>query len=145
MEFEFAGNVDVKKMHLSMCSEEGTGGREGEGGIVVFLRIGAELRYAPADEIGVRGGGHGREGMEGGGLGGRRWRGKKGLGVFGKVLASVGTVETFWEDDYMGPLRGGFVDLVLGVEEIGGLVRAWDVVLSVMSGWSEMVLGQTAG
>lgn len=55
------------------------------------------------------------------GRGGRR---EKGLGVGGEELASVGGVEAFGEDDYVGALGGCLADLGGCVGEVGGFVGA---------------------
>ena len=57
--------------------------------------------------------------MEGGalGLGGRG--GEKGLGVAGEVLASVGRIEAFGEDDEGSAGLAGFEDAGAGAGEVG--------------------------
>ena len=63
--------------------------------------------------------------MEGGGLvfGGRR--GKERLSVGGEVLAAVGGVEAFGEDDEVGACFGGFEDASAGARKVGSFVGAW--------------------
>ena len=63
--------------------------------------------------------------MEGGGLVFGWRRGKEGLGVGGEVLAAVGGVEAFGEDDEVGTCFGGFEDAGAGAGEVGGFVGAW--------------------
>lgn len=47
------------------------------------------------------------------------------LGVRGEVLAAVGGIEAFGEDDEGGTSFGGFKDTESGTGEVGGLVGAW--------------------
>ena len=63
--------------------------------------------------------------MEGGRLvfGWRGWQ--ESLGVGGEVLAAVGGVEAFGEDDEGGAGFGGFEDFGSGAGEIDGFVGAW--------------------
>lgn len=49
----------------------------------------------------------------------------EGLGVRGEVLASVGGVEAFGENDQRGAGFGGFEDARAGAGEVGGFVGAW--------------------
>lgn len=51
--------------------------------------------------------------------------GLEGLGVRGEVLAAVGGIEAFGEDDEGGTGSGGFEDTGSGTGEVGGLVGAW--------------------
>ena len=54
------------------------------------------------------------------------WRRREqSFGVGGEVLAAVGGIEAFWEDDQLRALLGGFEDAIAGVREIGGFVGAW--------------------
>lgn len=108
-----------------MGGEEGALGGEEEAGVVVFLRGGGVLWDGAAEEIGFCFGGEGGEGVVGGGL--RRGRGgrEQGFGVFGEVLAAVGGIEAFGEDDEVGAVAGGFEDAGARVGEVGGFVGAW--------------------
>lgn len=45
-------------------------------------------------------------------------RGKKGFGVFGKVLAAIGTVEAFGKNDDMRTRLGGFEDFASCMREV---------------------------
>lgn len=51
--------------------------------------------------------------------------GLEGLGVRGKVLAAVGGIEAFRENDEGGTGFGGFKDTGSGTGEVSGLVGAW--------------------
>jgi hypothetical protein len=86
-----------------VCSKKRAVRGEGQGCVVVFLRRFLVFRDAAADEVGFGFRGNGRERMEGRRLLFCWWGGKKSFGVFGEVLAAVGTVETFGEDDDVGP------------------------------------------
>lgn len=111
-------------------------GGEEEGGVVVLFCGGYVFGDAAAEEVGFGFGGEGGEGVVGGGLifGGRVR--EQGFGVFGEVLAAVGGVEAFWEDDEVGAGAGGFEDAVAGSGEVVGFVRAWGRVRGVVvGGW----------
>jgi hypothetical protein len=62
--------------------------------------------------------------VDGGGWGGGRWAGEEGFGVGGEVLAAVGRVEAFREDDEGGAGAGGFEDAGARSGEVGGFVSA---------------------
>lgn len=62
--------------------------------------------------------------MKGGGLGRGGGAGEQGLGVAGEVLAAVGRVEAFGEDDEGGAGAGGFEDAGARAGEVGGFVGA---------------------
>ncbi len=50
---------------------------------------------------------------------------EEGFGVVGEVLAAVGGVEAFGEDDEGGAGAGGFEDAGAGAGEVVGFVGAW--------------------
>lgn len=81
--------------------------------------------------------------MEGGGLGGGGRAGEQGFGVGGEVLAAVGRVEAFREDDEGGAGAGGFEDAVTRSGEVGGFVGAcgW----GVRWGWGGVGWGKQGG
>jgi len=62
--------------------------------------------------------------VEGGGLGRGGRAGEEGFGVGGEVLAAVGRVEAFGEDDEGGAGAGGFEDAGARSGEVGGFVGA---------------------
>lgn len=62
--------------------------------------------------------------MVGGGLGGGGRAREEGFGVGGEVLAAVGRVEAFGEDDEGGAGAGGFEDAGARSGEVGGFVGA---------------------
>lgn len=81
---------------------------------------------AAAEEVSFCFDREGGEGMVGRGLGGR-WRGREeGFGVCGEVLAAVGGIEAFGEDNEVGPGAGGFQDAGAGAGEVVGFVGAWN-------------------
>ena len=82
--------------------------REGQGCVVVFLCLGVEFGDGAADQICICFCGHGREGVEGGRLLFCGWGGEQGFGVGGEVVAAVGGVEAFGEDDDLSAGFGSF-------------------------------------
>ena len=124
-EGDFAGYVYVEQVHLPVRSHQVPVGREEQGRVVVFLRRLHVLGYAAAEQVAVALDGERGEGVEGRRLrfGGRR--GLEGLGVRGEVLAAVGGVEAFGEDDQGGSGFGGFEDARAGAGEVCGFVGAW--------------------
>lgn len=117
-------DVDVEQMHLPMRGQQLALWIKQQRRVVVLLRLGHELRDAAAEEVGFRLRGEGGERVEGGGLGGGGRAGEEGFGVGGEVLAAVGRVEAFGEDDEGGAGAGGFEDAGARSGEVGGFVSA---------------------
>lgn len=92
---------------------------------MVFLRRLDVFGDAAAEQVAFTLGRELGEGVEARGLlfGGRG--GLEGLGIGGKVLAAVGGVEAFGEDDQGGSGFGSFEDAGAGTGEVGGFVGAW--------------------
>ena len=118
-------DVDVEQMHLPMRRQQLPLRIKQQRRVVVLLRLGHELRDAAAEEIGLCFGGEGGERVVGGGLGGGGRAREEGYGVGGEVLAAVGRVEAFGEDDEGGAGAGGFEDAGAGAGEVVGFVGAW--------------------
>lgn len=124
-EGDLAGYVDVEEVHLSVRGEEVPLGREEQGRVVVFLRGLDIFGDAAAEQVAFALEGQRGEGVEARRLLFGRWGGLQGLGVGGEVLAAVGGVEAFGEDDQRGSGFGGFEDAGAGAGEVGGFVGAW--------------------
>jgi len=100
---------------------------------VVFFGGGDVFGDAAAEEVGMGFGGHGGEGVVGGGLVSCGGRGQKGFGVGGEVLGAVGGIEAFREDDEVCAILRGFEDFGAGAREVDGFVGAcWGAGLAGM-------------
>ena len=100
-------------------------GREEQGRVVVFLRRLDVLRYATPEQVAFALDGERGEGVVARRLLFGRGRRLQGFGVGGEVLAAVGGIEAFGEDDEGGSGFGGFEDARAGAGEVGGFVGAW--------------------
>ena len=125
LERDLARYVDVEQVHLSVRGQQVAPGREEQGRVVVFLRGLDVFRYAAAEQVAFALDGQLGQGVEARRLlPGRRGRLQR-LGVGGEVLAAVGGVEAFREDDQGGSGFGGLEDARAGAGEVGGFVGAW--------------------
>ena len=94
---------------------------------MVFLGRLDILGDAAAEQVALALGGELGEGVVARRLLAGRRRGLERLGVRGEVLAAVGGIEAFGEDDQGGSGFGGFEDTGAGAGEVGGLVGAlWE-------------------
>ena len=91
---------------------------------MVFLRSLDVFRYAAAEQVAFALDGELGQRVEGRRLFLGRWRWLQRLGVRGEVLAAVGGVEAFGEDDQGCTGFGGFEDARAGAGEFGGFVGA---------------------
>ena len=91
---------------------------------MVLLGLGYVFRDAAAKEVGLGLEGQAGESVKGGRLVFRRGRGEERFGVGGEVLAAIGRVEAFWEDDEGSPGFGSFEDARTSPGKVGGLVSA---------------------
>lgn len=117
-------DIDVEQMHLPMRRQQLALWIKQQRRVVVLVRLGHELWDAAAEEVGFCLRGEGGERVEGGGLGGGGRAGEEGFGVGGEVLAAVGRVEAFGEDDERGAGAGGFENAGARSGEVGGFVGA---------------------
>jgi len=101
-----------------MSCEEGSGGRKGEIGIMVFLYRRIIFRNGASDDVGLCRGGYFGEGMVGGGLFFRWRRRKKGFGIGWKVVGAIRRIEAFGEDDDLSSGRSSFTDFVSRMGQI---------------------------
>ena len=109
-EGDLARYVDVEEVDLAVRGEEVPLGREEQGRVVVSLGGLDVFGYAAAEQVAFALDGQLGEGVEARGLLFGRRGGLEGLGVGGEVLAAVGGVEAFGEDDQGGSGFGGFED-----------------------------------
>lgn len=121
---DLAGDVDIEEMSLAVGSNQGTGGGEHQRGVVVLFRGRLKFRNATTHQVGLGFCGDGRKRMVGGGLFLGGWGRKQCLGVLGKVLGTVGGVETFRKDDERGTSFGGFKNLGASMRKVYCLVGA---------------------
>lgn len=122
VERDLARYVDVKEMHFAMRADQIAIGIEGQGGIVVLLRLLPVLGDAAADQICLGLFCELGQGVEGGCLlfGRRRWQER--FGVFREVLRSIGTVEALGKHDEVGALGRGLEHFGASAREVGRLV-----------------------
>ena len=91
---------------------------------MVLLGLGYVFRDAAAEEIGLGLESEAGESVKGGRLVFRWGRGEECFGVGGEVLAAIGRIEAFWEDDEGSSGLGGFEDARTSPGKVGGLVSA---------------------
>ena len=107
-----------------MRSEQVSLGREEQGRVVVFLGRLDIFRYAAPEQVALTLDGQFGEGVEARGLLLGRRGGLKRLGVGGEILAAVGGVEAFGEDDQRGAGFGGFEDAGACSGEVDAFITA---------------------
>ena len=123
-EGDLARDIYVKQMHLPVCRQQFSLRGEEQRRVVIFLAFGHELGNAAAENIGVCFGGEGRERVKGGRLRLGWRRREQDFCVGGEVLATVGGVEAFGEDDQRRAGAGGFDYFGASAGEVDGFVGA---------------------
>ena len=91
---------------------------------MILLGLGYVFRDAAAEEVGLGLESKVGESVKGGRLVFGRGRGEERFGVGGEVLAAIGRVEAFWEDDEGSAGLGGFEDARTSPGKVGGFVGA---------------------
>ena len=91
---------------------------------MVLLGLGYVFRDTATEEVGLGLESEAGESVEGGRLVFRWGRGEERFGVRGEVLAAIGRIEAFWEDDEGGPSLGCFEDARTSAGKVGGFVGA---------------------
>lgn len=109
-ERDFPRDIDIEQMNLAVGRHQLASWPEKERGVVVFVGGGDVFGDAAPQKVGFRFGCERGQGVEGGGLGLCGWGGKELLGIGGEVLAPVGRIEAFWEDNEGGAGAGGLED-----------------------------------